>query len=88
MIKALLKAAIVAAASKTVYDLYKSGKLDGPIGLIGQIGDRIGPRLGFGRPPALDSAYEGTNASRPAPAHPWPVDKKALGKDKTLASAA
>ena len=81
MIKALLKAAVVAAASKTVYDLYKSGKLDGPI-------DMLARRLGLRRPPTLDSAYTGAHASQPAPAHPWPVDPLSLGKDKGLASAA
>lgn len=75
MIRALLKAAAVAAVSSAAYKIYKFGKLDG---LIDEAGRRIGPALGLRRTPALDSGYSGPNASRPAPAHPWPVDKRSL----------
>ena len=63
MIRALLKAAAVAGVSSAAYKIYKSGKLDG---LIDEAGRRIGPALGLRRTPALDSAYTGANASRPA----------------------
>jgi hypothetical protein len=81
MIRALIATAATAAASVAGYRLYKSGKLDGPI-------DRIGRRLGLRRPPSLDSAYSGANASRPAPAHPWPVDPQSLGKNAPVPDAA
>ncbi|MBO9580516.1 MAG: hypothetical protein J7498_06460 [Sphingobium sp.] len=75
MIRALIATAATAAVSSAAWYLYKSGKLDGLIG-------------GFARPPALDEAYRGANASKPAPAHPWPIDRKSLaGTDMTAHAA-
>jgi len=85
MIRALIATAATAAVSSAAWYLYKSGKLDGA---LNSIGARIGPALGFARPPALDEAYRGTNASKPAPAHPWPVDKKPLAGTDMAAHAA
>lgn len=81
MIRALLATAATAAVSSAAYYLYRSGKLDGAI-------DRVGRQLGLRRPPSLDSAYSGANASRPAPAHPWPVDPQSLGKSAPAPDAA
>ncbi|HEY1125472.1 MAG TPA: hypothetical protein VGE65_07545 [Sphingobium sp.] len=80
MLRALLATAATAAVSSAAYYLYKSGKLDGPI-------DSAARRLGLRRPPALDAAYSGANASRPAPAHPWPVDPLALADTDMAAHA-
>lgn len=81
MIRALIATAATAAVSSAAWYLYKSGKLDGPI-------DSAARRLGLKRPPALDEAYRGTNASMPAPAHPWPIDKKSLAGTDMAAHAA
>lgn len=73
MIRALLATATVAAIATFGHRLYRTGKLDG---VLGGVASRIIPR----RPPSLEKAYAGTNASRPAPAHPWPVDPQSLSK--------
>jgi hypothetical protein len=85
MIRALIKAAAVAAVSSYAYRFYRSGRL---AGLIGDLADRLDPRLAPGAAPALEGAYSGANASRPAPAHPWPVDRQSLGKGAPVPDAA
>jgi hypothetical protein len=74
MIRALLATATVATIGAVGHRLYRSGKLDGALG-------RVGSQLLPFRPPALEKAYAGANASRPAPAHPWPIDPQSLGKN-------
>lgn len=80
MIRALIATAATAAVSSAAWYLYKSGKLDG---LVSGLGNQFWLR----RAPALDEAYRGANASKPAPAHPWPVDKKSLADTNMAAPA-
>ncbi len=88
MLKALLATAATAAASAVAYRLYKSGRLDSLIEHFGpQLRDQLAG-LGLRTPPSLDSAFTGANASKPAPAHPWPVDKNALGSNIATPDAA
>lgn len=81
MIRALIKTAAVAALSSVAYRAWKSGKLDHLIA-------HFAPGTNDRSAPALDSAYSGDNASKPAEPHPWPVDKKSLGKNAPAPDAA
>jgi hypothetical protein len=69
MIRILLATATTAAVSAFAYRAWRSGKLDATI-------ERF---FGPAQPAfALDQATEPANVSKPAPAHPWPIDKRAL----------
>ena len=88
MFKTLFATAATAAASAVAYRLYKSGKLDNLIDHFApQIRDQLAS-FGLRTPSALDTAYQGANASQPAPAHPWPVDPLALDQGKGTPDAA
>lgn len=77
MIRGLIVAAATAAVSGAIYRAFQQGRFDGLIA-----------RLAPGKAPPLALAYEGANASRPAPAHPWPVDPRSIAQDSETPDAA
>ncbi len=78
MIRGLIVAAATAAVSGAVYRAFQQGRFDGLIA-------RLTPAS---KAPPLALAYQGANVSRPAPAHPWPVDPRSIARGSEVADAA
>jgi hypothetical protein len=75
MIRTLLAAGTTAAIAGFAYRAWKSGRLETAIDRFFAAPDQ---------PYALAHANDPANVSRPAPAHPWPVDPLSLPKGTEL----